>query len=151
VPVSVSVPEVPVPVEPGEVSLGFVDDEPGRVPSRVEPGELPGVVLDGLAVPLVPDVPVALVSPDEPAVPVAPVAPVAPGPLVVPLLVVPVPVVGPPIVPPGVVPPVPPVVSLCSVGIGLGVWLLLRSRSLRHALPIVAATTNAERKIQRVI
>jgi hypothetical protein len=140
-----SVPVVPpdmAPVEPLAVPplLPGSGDGPGGLPCRVVPVGLPVPVSDGFPVPVVPpDVPVALpVSPGDPLVPVAPVAP---GPLAAPV----------PAVPPGAAPGVPPDVSLGSVGIGLGVWLLLWSRSLRHAPPIVAATTNAERKIQRVM
>jgi hypothetical protein len=150
VPLVPLVPLVP-PVDP-LVPVPDVPGEPDRLPCRSAPVEPPVPVSDGLPVPA-PEVPEVPVSPDVPVPPAPPGPPVAPlfVPPDVPPLVVPPGV--PPDVPPGAPPAVPPDVSLCSVGIGLGCWpwFLLRSRSFRHALPIVAATTNAERKIQRVI
>ena len=151
-PDEVSVPPVvPPDMAPAEPLVSV--PEPGWVPCRVEPVELP--VSDGLPAPEgvldVPDAPDAPVSPADPAAPAGPVAPLPP---VIPPLVVPVPPVAPPAgpaLPPAVPPDVPPGVSLCSVGIGLGDWLLFRSWSLRHAPAVAAAATNTERKIQRVI
>jgi hypothetical protein len=138
VPVELDGVSVPCVVPPGEPLVSV--PAPGWVPCRVEP------VSDGLPVPEVPVVPV---SPADPAVPDGAAVPVPP---VIPPLFAPVPPVAPPAVPaapPAVPPDVPPGVSLGSVGIGLGGWLLLRSWSLRHPPAIAADTTIAERKIQR--
>lgn len=134
----------PVPAEPGEVSVPLV--APPDIPPAEPLAAPPLVSVPGDA----PDEPGWVpVSPADPAGPDGPAVPLPP---VIPSFVAPVPPVAPPGVPalPAVPPDVPPEGSLCSVGMGLGDWLLFLSWSLRHA-PAAADTTNTERKIQRVI